>query len=243
MRTQLPLLSLVILASATATARAAAPAGITGILNGTPWWVYAVFTVLTWSGLQAVKPRSWPLARIALIPLVFATWGVASLLLAPGLGISLIVTWLATAGFGAWLALITLRSDRIGIDRATRRIGLPGSWVPLARNLSIFAAKYAIAVAGALDPAMRSQLAFWDIALSSLAAGYFLGWLARLAAIYYARPIAALPDARGGSSAAFDRAQERAPQLYRQFDTMTAAQERITQMFRHDVSLFDRSFP
>ena len=243
MRTERALLSVAILASTAAAAQAAPSAGITGILNGTPWWVYAVFIFLVASGIQALRPRSWPFARIAAAPLAFTAWGIASLLLAPSISASLVLTWLAAAGSASGLALITWRSDRVSIDRATRRISLPPSWAPLARYLAIFAAKYAISVAMILNPAARESLAFWDIAVSGLSAGYFLGWLAYLAAVYFAPPSdGSRRDPRDEDAPVATR-QGHESSLYRQIDSAATMQDRIAQMFRNDVSLFGRSLP
>ena len=241
MRPTMPLISLAILASTAAAAQAAPAAGIAGILSGTPWWVYAVLSVLIYSGIQATKPRSWPLARIAVVPVVFTAWGIASLVLAPALGSSLIATWVATAAVGAGLAAITWRTDLVVVDRAAGRIRLSASWVPLARNLAIFAAKYAIGIAGALNPEARSHLAFWDIAVSGLSAGYFLGWLLRLGMLYYARrsstPLSASRDSfpadwRRGAGTTISRAS----------GSNADPQERIARMFRNEVSLFGRGW-
>lgn len=243
MRIETALLSVAILVSTAAAAQAAPSASIAGILNATPWWVYALFIFLVASGIQALRPRSWPFARIAIAPLAFTAWGVASLLLAPNLGGSLVLTWLATAGASAGLTLVTWRSDRISIDRATRRIDLPGSWAPLARYLAIFVAKYGIAVAMALEPAARGPLTFWDIAVSGLAAGYFLAWLTRLAVIYFAPPADGSRHGPRNEDAPVDARHERGSSLYRQIDSAAAIHDRLAQMFRNDVSLFGRSLP
>jgi len=238
----MPLISLTILASATATAQAAPAAGIAGIVNGTPWWVYVLLSVLIYSGVQATKPRSWPLARIAIVPVVFTLWGVASLVLMPALGSSLIAIWVATASVGAGVAAITWQSGQIAIDRAAGQVRLPASWVPLMRNLAIFAAKYAIGVASALSPEARSHLAFWDIAVSGLSAGYFLGWLVRLGMTYYARPSRTLDQASAGDQR-HHSSQHHASVISHEFENAATMQDRMTHLFRSDLSLFGRSLP
>jgi hypothetical protein len=86
------------------------------------------------------------------------------------------------------------------INPATRRIAVPGSAVPLLRNLAIFLAKYGLAVAFTLAPAWRGQIALWGIAVSGLTAGFFAGWLVRLALACRAVPrsVAAIEPAPGG---------------------------------------------
>jgi hypothetical protein len=106
-------------------------------------------------------------------PAVFIGWGITSLVASP----LLLVDWSVTALIGAAIAWIT--SDHIKIDHA--RVSLPGSAFPLIRNLLIFSAKYGLAVAAAIS---HSNLAVWDVAVSGASAGYFLGWLLRLASAY-----------------------------------------------------------
>jgi hypothetical protein len=55
------------------------------------------------------------------------------------------------------------------------------------RNLVIFAAKYLLTAAVMIRPMLRDTLAPYDIAVSGLAMGYFIGWLTRLALAYSAR--------------------------------------------------------
>jgi hypothetical protein len=185
MRSKALLISCAILASSAAGAQAAA---VGGILQGTPWWVYPLLALLVVLGLQATKPRDVPLARVLVAPAVFIAWGIVSLVARPSFSSGLVLGWLITASFGAALALLTIRGDAVRLDHARHLVHLPGSWLPLARNLLIFAAKYGLAVAAVLAPAARDQLALWDIAVSGASAGYFLAWLARLAVAYRAIP-------------------------------------------------------
>jgi membrane associated rhomboid family serine protease len=55
--------------------------------------------------------------------------------------------------------------------------------MPLVRNAVIFVARYALAVAAAFaaTATAHAQLVAWDVAVSGLATGYFVGWLARFA--------------------------------------------------------------
>lgn len=178
MRLKLLSISLAILASSAALAQAAE---LGGIVQGTPWWVYPLLALLVLLGLQALKPRSLPLPRVLITPAVFIAWGITSLVARPSFSGGLMLDWLITASFGGALALLLTRSDALRLDRERRLVHLPGSWLPLARNLLIFAAKYGLAVAAAIAPAARDQLALWDIAVSGASAGYFIGWTALLA--------------------------------------------------------------
>ena len=76
------------------------------------------------------------------------------------------------------------RVTALRIDAARGLVAMPGSVVPLVRNLAIFLVKYCLGVAAVLAPAWHGQLAYWDIAVSGLSAGYFMGFLLRFAIKY-----------------------------------------------------------
>jgi hypothetical protein len=158
------------------------------ILQHIPMWVYAVFALLVWLGVQASKPRTVALRRLLLTPAVFISWGVIALAQRSAAAPLLIADWAAAAAVGAAIAWTTVRLDNVRIDRTRGVLQLPGSWLPLVRNLTIFFAKFALALSLALAPASRETLAAWDIAVSGASAGYFMGWLARLALAYRQRP-------------------------------------------------------
>jgi hypothetical protein len=189
MRIPLFIASAAILALAAPAAQAAE---IGGILRGTPWWVYPLLALLVFFGLQAAKPRTISVLRVLVIPAIFIGWGILSLLGQVGAAPFLLVDWLVTAVAGGGLAMATTRVDPLTIDRGRNLVRLAGSRLPLARNLLIFAAKYALAVAVAIAPLAHDRLAFWDIGVSGLSAGYFLGWLIRFALAYRAAPSVAL---------------------------------------------------
>jgi hypothetical protein len=157
---------------------------ILNILLNTPWWVFALFALLMWLGLQALKPRTLSIWRLLITPAIFIGWGVTSLALQSMSSPILIADWSVAAVIGAAIAWTTSRLDNVRIDRARQLVSLPGSALPLIRNLMIFSAKYGLGVAVAIAPASQSDLAVWYIAVSGASAGYFLGWLARLASAY-----------------------------------------------------------
>lgn len=163
--------------------------GITNILLNTPWWVFGLLAALTWLGVQALQARTLPIWRVLATPAIFIAWGVASLVERSLSSPRLIADWLIAVTIAAGIAAAMSRLDNIRIDRARQLVSLRGSPFPIIRNLLIFAVKYGLGVA----LAFRSELSLADTAVSGAAAGYFLGWLARFAAIYRrtADPIAA----------------------------------------------------
>ena len=147
------------------------------ILEHTPLWVFAVFAVLMIFGVQGLRARSLPIWRVAIVPAVFILWGVISVLSRSAAFPTAIVDWVITGAAGFAIAWLTTRLDSVAIDQGRRQIRLAGSVVPLTRNLLIFLAKDALTAAIAVAPALQASLLPWDIGVSGLSAGYFIGWL------------------------------------------------------------------
>jgi len=154
------------------------------ILAHTPWWAFALFALLVARGVSALTSRSVPVARLLIVPAVFMAWGIGSLAVSSAGSPVPAAAWCACAAAGLAIGWQATRLDGVRIDRAAGRIMLPGSAVPLVRNLSIFAVKYALGVAMALAPAWRGDIALWSIGVSGLSAGYFAAWVLRLALRY-----------------------------------------------------------
>jgi hypothetical protein len=154
------------------------------ILAHTPWWAWALGALLVARGVPALRTRSVPAARVLIVPGVFMAWGIGSLAVRSLGSPALAATWFACAVAGVAIGWQTTRLQGVRIDRAAGRITLPGSPVPLVRNLSIFLVKYALGVAAALAPAWQGNIALWSIGVSGMSAGYFAAWVIRLARRY-----------------------------------------------------------
>jgi hypothetical protein len=154
------------------------------ILLNTPWWVFALLVLLVVLGVQASRPRTVAVWRLLAIPAVFIGWGLVTLATRSIGAPVLLLDWLLTCAAGVALAWRTARLDGIAFDRAEGLVSVPGSPLPLMRNVAIFAVKYGLAAAMAIMPAYRDGLLPWDVAVSGLAAGYFIGWLVRFALKY-----------------------------------------------------------
>jgi hypothetical protein len=157
------------------------------ILRHTPPWVWGLLAALLALGYLQTRPRRVGLGRATLLPasmLAWSLWGVA----ASFGGAAALATW-ALGVLGA--AVATARLPAPAGSRwmaATRAFELPGSWVPLALIVALFAVKFGAGVGLALHPALRDDLAFATGA--SLAFGAFSGVFAgrALALLQLARP-------------------------------------------------------
>jgi hypothetical protein len=145
-------------------------------LSNVPWWVAPLLALLVWRGWHASKSRTMPLRAIFIGPAIFIGWGIANLVTRALAAPNLAAVWFGAAAIGALLALTTVR-QAVEADRAKGTVRLPGSWWPLARYLAIFCAKFVLAAWSGIAPAMRQELAYWDVGVSGLSAGYFIGWL------------------------------------------------------------------
>lgn len=124
------------------------------ILQHTPGWVWLLLAALVAYGLAQSTPKQVSTARAMAAPLVMAvlSWS--------GLAAAFPHQPLALAAWGASAAAALGLARRLGLWRGMRRapsarhLLLPGSWLPLALILSLFAIRFAAGVALARDPAL-----------------------------------------------------------------------------------------
>lgn len=154
------------------------------ILQFTPPWVFGLLALLVVLGCQALRPRTLPVWRLLLLPLVFGTWGLVTLATRSVASPVLLLAWVVAATAGLLVAWRTARLDRIVVDRLHGRVDVPGSALPLIRNLLVFSVKYILTAAIAIVPAHQDSLILWNFGFSGLMAGYFIGWLVRFALKY-----------------------------------------------------------
>ncbi|MEP7043083.1 MAG: DUF6622 family protein [Dokdonella sp.] len=159
---------------------------IVEILHHTPVWVFALFAYLVWIGLSRLQPCVRDVRRVYIVPVVFIVWGLSGLMqradVLPHAGSN----WLFGAALGALLGL--LLQQRMQVDHVRGRVLQPASVVPLMRNLAIFGSHYLLNVAAALNPRSSGDILSWDVFVSGLGAGYFIGWAIRFALAYRAAP-------------------------------------------------------
>jgi len=147
---------------------------VTRILTNTPLWVFALLAYLIWQGSQSLRPRTLPIWRMLIVPLVFFLMGVSRLVTARDRGIEPLLAWLVAAVLFALLAL-SLRPKLLAVDRKSGTVTRPGSATPLARNVTVFVLQYAVAVATAMKLEPHAAVAIIGHAVSGASAGYFSG--------------------------------------------------------------------
>jgi uncharacterized protein DUF6622 len=138
----------------------------------TPIWVFPLFAYLVWLGIKATRPRTVTIWRSLIVPAVFIVWGLSRLLSRKDYAWPL-VTWVAAAAVLLVIGLLAARPFEL--DHTTGEIKRPGSWVPLIRNVTVFALQYTVAVIAAVDPHDATTAAIVGRAISGGTTGYFLG--------------------------------------------------------------------
>ncbi len=154
------------------------------ILLHTPWWVWTLLCALLALGLWQRRSRHVAPPRLLILPLALLGLGLWSM--APGF---LALPWTA-ALWALALVFSTALGRRLPPPRgtrwlaSTRRLRLPGSWLPLLLIVTIFSLRYAAGVALALNPGWRDlasvqgPLALMFGGLSGVFMGRALGLLA-----------------------------------------------------------------
>jgi hypothetical protein len=151
------------------------------ILRHTPPWVWGLLTLLVVLGLSQTRDRAVSLTRIVALPLgmsLFAMHGNASMFHASPWTW---VLWLSAAlASTAWFATSDLPAGQ-RYDARTRLVHMPGSWEPLLLMMAIFSIRYAVAVALALHPQARGDLAVAAIVATLYGGlgGIFIGRMVR----------------------------------------------------------------
>lgn len=112
------------------------------IVSGAPWWVYVLFVYLLSVGVKAIRPRTVPIQRVVLLPILFLIWALYGLYTKVILGhVSLIPIWIIFLGIGAYLGVREVHGWRITKDHHTREITIPGNYSTLVLMVFFFAGR------------------------------------------------------------------------------------------------------
>ncbi|WP_244849369.1 DUF6622 family protein [Caballeronia sp. SL2Y3] len=163
------------------------------VMAGTPAWVWVLLAVLVSRGLKAMKGGTAPLSKLAVVPAIFAAWGVLHVVTGPDAGWEPAATWLIGGAIGSGIGAMLAKSSSIAVDRVRRTVTVPGSVVPMLLILATFASKFFIGFELATGAGVESTWAVLNALISGVVAGIFAGrfliyWLAlRPAAVVFER--------------------------------------------------------
>jgi len=152
------------------------------VLIHTPRWVFMLFVVLLYYGLTQLVTRHLGLLRASLLPLAMVGWSLHVVATSFATSDVALLSWAAAAAPLATLIMSRPLPAGTSYDAAARRFSLPGSVVPLALMMSLFAIKFAVGVSLVMVPQLR-ELSSFALSMSALYGGFsgiFLGRALRL---------------------------------------------------------------
>jgi hypothetical protein len=157
---------------------------ITTVVSHTPIWVWPLYALLLFLGLQRTRDSTVSLPRMLILPLVVVLLAIFGFIVAGPTALPAILLGLLVGGTVGWL---------LERDGATRRLPdgklwLRGEWWTFSQILVVFTSRYVTNVVAAMDPALaadvswRSATLFLSFALSAA----FLGRTAARLWVYFA---------------------------------------------------------
>jgi hypothetical protein len=147
------------------------------IIANTPAWVWGLLLVLLALGFSQTRSRLVGSRRLVILPLVMTGLSLSGTVSSFGAAPTVLLAWIASACMVAWLVARRPAPPLSRYDSATGLYHLPGSWVPMALIMGIFAIKYAVGAALAMQPALAANAVFSTAtgALYGMLGGVFIG--------------------------------------------------------------------
>jgi hypothetical protein len=165
------------------------------ILQRTPPWVFVLFAALLVLGVLQSRPRELGATRVAVLPAIFLAWSLFGVWSAFGLEPLAFGGWLCGIGAALLINRLARLPRNVSYSADTNRFRVEGSWIPLAMMMAIFFTRYVIAVATAMQPALKTVPTF--IAAVGFAYGLISGsFLARALRVLAFRVVSGAPAAR-----------------------------------------------
>lgn len=152
------------------------------IIIRTPIWVWALLIFLVGLGFVQTRPRIMGMRRVIVIPAVLTLLSIFGAVSAFGSSPTVILSWIAAATLLAFVVMKIPLHIGNWFDPQTRQLHVLGSWVPLALILGIFANKYYVGIALAMQPGLAQNDTF-SLAFTTLYgafSGIFIGRALRL---------------------------------------------------------------
>ncbi len=167
------------------------------ILHRTPLWVWALFALLLYRGIRALRPRQLSVSRTFLLPVLFLVWVLVSIhgevtdLRAAYEAFTASMVTSVVLGWMLWS-----RAGRATYHPQTRMIERPGSPITLVLLVLAFASKFVLMTMLARDHGLAADAAFSAAfgGVSGLIAG--MVWGGTLSQVWHLRHLALPPLAR-----------------------------------------------
>lgn len=159
------------------------------VITHTPIWVWGLYGLLLFLGLQRTRDGSVSLVRLLILPLVVGGFAISSFIGAGQSGLPVMLPGLFIGGTCGWL----LESDGGTRRLADGRIWLRGEWWSFVQIVAVLIFRYAANVIPIFAPALNAHPIWHMSSLFLFAAlpALFLGRTAARLRVYFARATAA----------------------------------------------------
>ncbi len=145
---------------------------IVNTVLGTPWWVWIVFVYLLFIGIKALKQRAVYLPKLFIIPIIFSAIKYKIFLNA---NLQIWVAYSANLAIAILIGYAVAAHEQIKIIKQNTSIEIPGNMQTLIILMCFFCIKYVFGYLHATEPYLSKQFFVWEISISGLLSGYFLG--------------------------------------------------------------------
>lgn len=151
------------------------------LVTNTPLWVWAAFAYLLFIGIKATTPRTIFIPKLFIIPLVLTCLKYKVFL---NLERATFLYYSITLLLALLIGFFVGKNENIQLTKQKLTIFLPGNFSTLILLLIFFSIKYVFGYLNATNQELYSQIALWEIIISALFSGFFLG-KALLYSYYY----------------------------------------------------------
>ena len=102
---------------------------LSGLLHGTPIWVFALFGYLLWAGIRGLTVSARKVSRVWITPAIFIAWGVIGLVMRSGPLAENLLHWFVAALVGAGVGVANTIGAGVGVALTTTGSGVAGGGV------------------------------------------------------------------------------------------------------------------
>ena len=145
---------------------------IVKIIYSTPSWVWIVLGYLIFIGIRATKPRLVYIPKLFIIPVVLS--GLKYKIFMDGT----LFVWMGyfiCLFLSSFLSFKYSSTQKIKIIKGSMYLKLPGTYWTLVVLMSFFTMKYIFGYISAIQTALYQELQVFEVSMSGLFSGYFLG--------------------------------------------------------------------
>lgn len=141
------------------------------VLSNTPWWAFAILTLLIVLGVRRLKTRVRSLGMAFITPAIFFVWGLSNVAAYSRDHSPLIGSLTLVGGLAAGWLSARLYSSETGELQDDRRFLFRGTPEPLITYMAIFVIRFGLEVWEGFVPAAAATAGGLAISLSALMAG------------------------------------------------------------------------